>query len=167
MSGVDMNDLADVSLGFRPVQLEAPRLVDPRYLFRHAFSLLNIAPHYVRGPTFVRDDRNSPSSFSTSVAVRARRVRAATRVASAALNPRSACFASGTAVGAMLNSVSPRPTRSVSTIGSAAISPHTDTGIPRRRAARGTSRRVRTIAGCNGSYKLDTRSSVRSTARVY
>ena len=65
----------------------------------------------------------------------------------------------------MLNSVIPIPTSSVSSTGSAAISPHTETRMLRRRPARATTRRTRRIAGWSGSYNRETRSSVRSTAR--
>ena len=94
---------------------------------------------------------SSLSPFSISAAVRARSARPAATRASAARSPRMTRLASGIAVGAMLNSRSPRPTSSVSTTGSAAISPHTATGILAWRPARTTSRIARMIAGCSGS----------------
>ena len=51
--------------------------------------------------------------------------------------------------------------------GSEAISPQSDTGMPRRRAARRTITTIRRIAGWSGAYSRDTRASERSTARRY
>ena len=105
----------------------------------------------------VRCLRRSPG------AGRGARARAARRA-----GPRAApAWRRGIAPGVMLNSVSPRPTSSVSSAGSDAISPQSDTGMRCRAAARRTMTIIRRIAGCSGSYSRDTRSSARSTARQY
>ena len=67
----------------------------------------------------------------------------------------------------MLKSVSPSPTSSVSSAGSDAISPQSDTGIRARAAARRAITIIRSTAGCSGSYMSETRASARSTARQY
>ena len=50
---------------------------------------------------------------------------------------------------------------------SAAISPHTATGLPRRLAMRITSRSTRSTAGCSGEYSSPSASLVRSAASRY
>src|SRR5687767_10965216 len=162
VAGVHVNELADVALRLRPMQLVSPGLLHTRHVVRHAFS--SQRPCSSLSGSLAR---NPVSTVSTSADVFERSARRATRLASAARSPRSTCLASASAVGAMLNSVRPSPTSRARSTGSAAISPQTATGTRRRRPARATSPTVRRIAGCRGSYRRDTRSSVRSTARQY
>src|SRR5581483_74728 len=153
---VHVNQLADVALGLRPVELVAPGLLDARYLQAH-----DVTPLFARWPSAAASSR----SMSSTVARRSTR-RASARSSSTRCSE-STCLATPIAPGVMLNSARPRPTSSVSSAGSDAISPHSDSGIRRRRAARATIRTIRRIAGCSGSYSRDTRSSARSTASVY
>src|SRR5688572_1752200 len=125
MAGLDVNQLADVPVRLRPVQL-----VSPGFLyacrFMHALSFCCLySVFWTRSSLSRRDSMNSVNSFSTSLAVAARSAFAATRAASATRNSLSACLATGMALGAMLNSRSPRPTSKPRSTGSAAISPHT------------------------------------------
>ena len=135
VAGVDVNQLADVPIGLRPVQLVAPRLlhssslhpphITPPFALFDAASLAQLS----FAPARLRRSRRAP--FRLRPAVPARSARAAAARASAARRPRMTRLASGIAVGAMLNSRSPSPTSSVSSTGSAAISPQTATGMPR------------------------------------
>src|SRR5688500_10524046 len=134
---VDVNELADVAVGLRPVQL-----VSPGFLYAGRFVQRTLSPLNRWGATIIyfAGARTSASSRSTASADGARSARAAACAASLARSSRSTCFASGIAVGAMLNSRSPRPTSSASSTGSAAISPQTAVRMPRRRPARATMR---------------------------
>src|SRR5262249_17774503 len=132
---VHVNELADVPVGLRPVELVAPRLLDARNLPVHDVTPLVSLPIA------------AASSRSISSTVDSRRTRRASARRSSARVSRSTCLATGIAPGVMLNSVSPRPTSSARSAGSDAISPHRDTGMPRRTAARRTITIIRRIAG--------------------
>ena len=141
VAGVDVNQLADVAIRLRPVQLVAPRLLDTRNVAS------TVSPVHGREPEPSWRDSDSldrrcwpsaaSSSCSISSTVASRRTRRASARRSSLRTSDRTCFATPMAPGVMLNSVSPRPTSSVSSAGSDAISPQSDTGnpLPRRRAA--------------------------------
>src|SRR5262245_14732948 len=152
---VDVNQLADIPIGLRPVELVAPRLLDARDL-----ATQDVTP-------FASLPMVATSSRSISSMVDRRRTRRASARNSSLRTSCKTCLATPIAPGVMLKAVRPRPTSNVSSAGSDAISPQSDTGMLRRRAARRTVTIIRRIAGCSGSYSRDTRASARSTARQY
>src|SRR5262249_20799595 len=90
---VDVNQLADVAVGLRPVELVAPR-------FLHAW---NLAAHDVT--PLVSLPMAATSSRSISSMVDSRRMRRASARSSSLRVSCSTCLATGMAPGVMLNSV--------------------------------------------------------------
>src|SRR5262249_35409964 len=117
----DVNQLPDVAIGLRPVQLVAPGLLDARNIHAHGWD-----PH---SGELAGWPIAASSSRSISSMVDRRRMRRASAWRSSLRTSRSTCLATGIAPGVMLKSVRPRPTSSGRSAGSDAISPHSDTGI--------------------------------------
>src|SRR6266496_1796800 len=134
--GLHVNQFADVPIGLRPVKLVTPGFLDACHVTAHKWLL-------VMSDLLTTDS----SSRSISSMVGSRRMRRASIRRSSLRSSASTSLATGIAPGVMLNSVSPRPTSSVSNAGSDAISPHSETGMRRRRAARLTMTMMRRIAG--------------------
>src|SRR4051812_15976257 len=96
---VDVNELADVPVRFRPVELVAPR-------FFHARNLAHdVTPPVVLIVPSLPMAVISSRSMSSMAARRS--TRRATARRSSRRSSRSTCFATGMAPGVMLNSVSP------------------------------------------------------------
>src|SRR5262249_48196449 len=156
VAGVDVNQLAHVALGLGPVQLVAPGLLYSR----------DVAGHDVTPLMSVSRPRAASRTRSMSSIVASLSTRRASSRSSSFRSSESTCLATGIAPGVMLNSVRPRPTSSVSSAGSDAISPQSDSGIRCRRAARLTIRIIRRIAGCSGSDRPHPPPRARSAARA-
>ena len=128
MTGVDVEDLADVAVGLRPTDLVAPGLLTRVTMFSTALPLPT-AP--ACGQTRCSGTARSPRPF------RASDTRGDRRAICRALVSLTTRRATGMAPGVMLNSVSPQPMSSLSSSGSEAISPQTETGNRSRVAAAG------------------------------
>src|SRR5713101_1612014 len=115
---VDVNQLADVPLGLCPMELVAPGFFHARDLAHDVTPLMSVSRPSAASST--RSMSSTVASFRTR--------RAIARSSSCRSSPRT-CLATGIAPGVMLNSVRPSPTSSVSSAGSDAISPQSETGI--------------------------------------
>src|SRR5262249_21167546 len=116
----DEQDLPAVTLGRGEAELVTPRLVDA---------------HHSSVPSPSRISAATPLALARSHAARASSRAAGTRVR------RTACATAASVRGSIENSRSPRPIRSGTSRGSAAISPHSPTGTPAA-TARSTTNRI-------------------------
>src|SRR5262249_6916107 len=116
---VDVNQLADVAIGLRPVELVAPRFLHAR----------DVSAHEVTPLISVSRPSAASSTRSISSTVASCSTRRPSARSSSMRSSDKTCFATGIAPGVMLNSARPSPTSSVRIAGSEAISPHSDTGI--------------------------------------
>src|SRR5262245_31698989 len=151
VSGVDVQHLPHIAIGFGPVELVTPRLLDPGHVHLVPTSWRPSSPRDdadepgppPRPGCFMEADPPSRPKWSTrtrsiSSTVPSVITRAAIRAISPALVSETTRLAISSAPGVMLNSVSPQPISSRSSNGSDAISPQTATGMPCRTAPRRT-----------------------------
>src|ERR1035438_8158102 len=159
LSRPDQDQLAGVAPGLGEDALLSPRLRDdPRPAGPQR-------PDHA--PTVARSRSSCARNDETSSAVDIESAARATRSASRVETPRKNSFTAGTVRGPIENSRIPRPRNSRTSAGSAAISPHTESGFSAIRAASATRATRRSTAGCVGRNRSETVSFARSTASVY